>query len=37
MARDGMLPDDFAEKVSDIVFALKVLPDLRKVPMLEGH
>jgi hypothetical protein len=32
-----VLADDFAEEVSDVVSALKVLPNLRKVPVLEGH
>lgn len=37
MAGDGVVADDFAEEASDVVSALEVLPNLRKVPVWEGH
>lgn len=34
---DGVLAEDFADNVCDIVPTVEKLPDLGEVPMLEGH
>lgn len=34
---DGVLADDFADEVGDVVSALKVVPDCGKVQVLGGH
>lgn len=33
----GVLADDFADEVGDVVSALKVVPDCGKVQVLGGH
>lgn len=34
---DGVLADDFADEVGEVVSALKMLPNVRQVPVLGGH